>query len=626
MDRWSINVEPSYGELSEAEAAAHRPLRARASVWIDPVVQQNISASSIVKERRAIPNPRTPIPARASALPAVRPVKVRPRYPRIHTLPQDSDITRIPTLPQPTMWQYELPDFEAESSLSSLSLAYPEAAVDRAIDEITTLPPPRSRAIDEIATLPPPKQSTLAAQKSSATIARKNANGKMLSLPFSRQQEPQRQKSITLPAPRSLSEIATLPPGAATVATPHVSGEHGRRGLLTGARTTSTIVESTAAKSMKEAASWTTGQGKNSLLAQRIASRANNRKGQRKSSLSLNPIDRVRWWLLYPGRIEFLLWLNGTIVLVAVTCLLLFATVLSTGWISAGLSSIAIGIGSGGIQPATTPGGSSTSASGQTSCTAGNAASPQCYSTKVSASGLQLTLVDSTHLLPGMPIYLYGQGFSANKAVTFTYDTQIPCSPDATQADVSGSFAVSLRLGLSVKAGTHKVVAYDTASKRALAVNVIIAPLPFGKTAPPTSTPLPPGVTPTATKTPGGQGGGLPTPVGQTPVPVTPTVGVTPTSVPTHPPTPTVGVTPSPTVGHTPTVGITPTVGPTKTPTATKHAIPSSALKNALYDEKVDGYLAFSPWLWIAIIGYMLSMTMLGLAGLLYRRNRRILL
>ena len=623
MNRWLTNVEPEDGEPSEG--TAHSPIRPRASVWIDPVVQQNVSASSLVKERRRIPNPQTPIPARASAQP--RPVKVHPRYPRNYTLPQDSDITRVPTMPQPIMWQYELPDYDAESSLSALSLAYPEAAVDRSIDELDTLLPPRSRTIDELDTLPPPKQSTLAAQKSPATVERKNAKRKLFSFPFAQPSEPQHQKSLTLSAPRALSEIATIPPHAATVAVPRIPAEHAQRGWLAGVRTPVTVIESSSSKIAEEAASWTTGQGKNSLLAKRIASRASDRKSQRKSSLSLNPIDRVRWWLLWPGRIEFLLWLNGTIVLVGVTCLLLFATLLSTGWMNAGLSSIAVGIGRGTVQTLSTPGSRSTSATGvRSACTGDKVSSPQCHpTTVVLPSGLQLTHADSGLLLPDSPIYLYGQGFSPNNDVIFTYDAQLPCRPNTTRTDMHGTFFISLLLSTSVKAGTHTIEAFDAASGRSIPVEVSISPPLIGKGAQPTPTSPPPGVTPTAN--PGGAGGGgFPTPVGQTPVPIMPTVGITPTVAPTHVPTPTVGITPTvaPTHVPTPTVGITPTVGVTPTPTGTKHISSASQLTNALYEENVDGHITFSPWLWIAILGYALSMMMLGFAGLLYRRNRRL--
>ena len=610
MNRWLINVEPENGEPSEG-TAVHSPLRPRASVWIDPVVQQNASASSLVKERREIPNPQTPIPARASAQP--RPVKVRPRYPRNYTQSQDSDITRIPTLPQPTMWQYELPDYDAESSLSALSLAYSEAA----IDELDTLPPPPSRAIDELDTLPPPKQSILAAQKSPATTKRKNVKGKVSSFPFVQTSEPRRQKSLTLHASRVLSEIATIPPYAPTVAVPRVPAKHA---LLTGVRTSATVVESISSKLVEETASWTAGQGKNSLLAKRIASRASDRRGQRKSSLSLNPMDRVRWWLLWPGRIEFLLWLSGTIALVSVTCLLLFATLLSTGWMNAGLSSIAVGIGGGTVH--TTSATGSTSASGKSSCSGNNVSNPQCHPTIVVSSGLQLTHADSGLLLPDSPIYLYGQGFTANNTVMFTYDAQLPCRPSLIHADTHGTFFISLLLGTSVKAGTHSIVAFDSASGRSIHIEVSILPPPIGKSVRPTPTSPPPGVIPTPTVA--GAGGSFPTPVGQTPVPITPTVGITPTVAPTHVPTPTVGITPTVAPTQAPTVGVTPTVSVTPTPTGTKRISSISLLTNALYQENADGHITFSPWLWLAILGYALSMTMLGLAGLLYRRNRRL--
>ncbi len=620
MNRWLTNVEAENGEYSER--ASHRPIRPRASVWIDPIVKQNVSASSIAQERQ-IPSPQTPIPARASAQRSSRSVKVRPRYSRNQTMPQDSDITRIPTLPQPkpTMWQYELPDYEAESSLSSLSLAHPEA-VDCAIDEIDTLPPSRSRAIDEIDTRPPPlKHNTLAAQKSPVTIERENTKGKLFSLPFLHRAELRRQKSLTLPLPHSLSEIVAPSPEAATVAIPRIPAVNEKRDLIAGVGSRSVGVESTSPQLIEEAASWTAGQGKDSRLAKRIASRSNDRRGQRRNSISLNPIDRVRWWLLYPGRIEFLLWLNGTIVLVGVTCLFLFATLLSTGWMSAGLSSV--GVDSGGVQMLSTPG--STATSSKSSCTAENASSPQCHSTTVvSSSGLKLTLIDDAILLPGVPIYLHGQGFSANNTVTFTYDTSLPCRPNATSTDMQGAFSVYLLLGVGVKAGTHQIVAYDVATKNTIKVYVTISPLPIGKALPPPPTPVPPGVTPTATTAAGGSGGGLPTPIGQTPVLFTPTVAVTPTSVSTQRPTPTVKITPSPTVGVTPTVGITPTVASTTTPTGTKDIGSALVLQNALYDESVDGHISFSLWLWVAIVGYTLSMIMLGTAGLLYRRNRRL--
>ncbi len=613
MNRWLTHVE------SEDEEVPHSPIRPRASVWIDPVVQHNVSASYITKEQHEIPNPQTPIPARASAQQATYPVKVRPRYSRNYTVPHESDVTRVPTLPQPTIWQYELPDYEAESSLSSLSLAYSEATVEHTIDELDTLPPPRLRVfddIDEIDTVPQPKHDILAGEKSSTTIERKKADGNVFSLPFIQPtKEPDRQKSMTLHAPTSISDVTTLPPGATTVAVPRVAVEKQKVELFAKVPAPTTIAQGSSLNFVE--ASWTTGQGKNSVLAKRIASR-----GQRKSTLSLNPIDRWRWWLLYPGRMEFLLWLSGTIILVGVTCLLLFATLLSTGWLNTGLSSISNS--SGTTQTSSTPG--HTAATGKSFCTAANMASSQCRSTTVVSSGLKLTLIDDALLLPDMPIYLHGQGFTANNTVNFTYDASLPCHPNIISTDTQGSFSLYLMLDSGVKAGTHHIIAYDVATTHAITVDVSISPSPTGKATQPTSTHTVPGVTPTSTSGAGGvNGGGFPTPVSQTPVPIIPTVGATPTVISTQQPTPTIGITPSPTIGVTPTAGIVPTSTSTTTSTGgTKYSGSASILKNALYDERVNEHVSISMWLWIAVFGYTLALVMLSCAGLLYRRHRRI--
>jgi len=42
-----------------------------------------------------------------------------------------------------------------------------------------------------------------------------------------------------------------------------------------------------------------------------------------------NPMERARWWLLYPGRIEFLLWSGGTLFLLFVTVMLILVIMIS---------------------------------------------------------------------------------------------------------------------------------------------------------------------------------------------------------------------------------------------------------------------------------------------------------
>jgi hypothetical protein len=52
-----------------------------------------------------------------------------------------------------------------------------------------------------------------------------------------------------------------------------------------------------------------------------------------KSAFSLHPIDHLRWWLLQPGRLEFLMWLVGTIFLIGVSILLCLLLLSSLGYL-----------------------------------------------------------------------------------------------------------------------------------------------------------------------------------------------------------------------------------------------------------------------------------------------------
>jgi hypothetical protein len=49
-----------------------------------------------------------------------------------------------------------------------------------------------------------------------------------------------------------------------------------------------------------------------------------------------NPLDYIRWWLLYPGRLEFLFWLGGAILLGVVMCVVLVVVGLRLGFMSFG--------------------------------------------------------------------------------------------------------------------------------------------------------------------------------------------------------------------------------------------------------------------------------------------------
>lgn len=52
-----------------------------------------------------------------------------------------------------------------------------------------------------------------------------------------------------------------------------------------------------------------------------------------KHAFLFRPIDQLRWWLLQPGRLEFLMWFVGTIFLICVSILLCLLLLSSLGYL-----------------------------------------------------------------------------------------------------------------------------------------------------------------------------------------------------------------------------------------------------------------------------------------------------
>ena len=274
---------------------------AGSSVWIDPAVyeypllspegepsqdEQQIEERylGILPQPKRRRNPLTSIPARASAQPtnatpgsAVMPHGVAKgqknstagKAKQWQDTIQPGAESSAPVYTQSPVWQYESPNFQAESSLSALSLMVSETPTQPEVEAgaRTTRRLPR---IDEIDTVPP-------------------------------------QPSRTLVPVTSQTSVTTL------------SGP-GR-----------TSIDSWQAKG-SDPVSWTAGAASQSSYAQLISTRGNRKKVRHR--IPLNPLDRMRWWLLRPGRIEFVLWLGGTILLVSVTCALLLVTAFSFGWLT----------------------------------------------------------------------------------------------------------------------------------------------------------------------------------------------------------------------------------------------------------------------------------------------------
>jgi hypothetical protein len=542
------------------------------SVWIDPAVygypfslsqrqshqapqQSGWRNTRVVSKTRRHPNPITPIPPRASAQPidAIPGSIVEPEANQKNVTSTKEKQRRtdhqnasyaaydyaanVDVQKNSTVWEYESPGFQVSSSLETLSLLISEAPTKPELESRgkATRRLPR---IDEITTVPP------------------------------RNEDYQIKSSRVLVPIGSQLDMTVFESSDET--TIHIPS--------------SDVIDEN---------SWTGSKVYQSPSARLISSRSKRKNPQ--LAISLNPIDRVRWWLLRPGHIEFVLWLGGTILLIAVTCVLLLVTAFSFEWITPGFT-----------------GSASTN-------TAGTSTVSEEQATAGATHTMTFIRIDTGPVLPGQPISLHGQGFSHYGHIRFLFDgTQQLFDHNgqsaSTQADAKGAFSITLTLNSNLpwRPGPHFIDALDLVTKRVAKLTIILAPTPIGKGV--SSTPVPsnpPVVTPPALTPIPSVTGGQPTPVGPTPVPVTPTP---------HPVTPT----PTPTVGTTPT--LTPTVATTAVVTKTAGTTAGSGLGNALVhagDSSISKQLTdLSPWVWLMMGCYCLSMILLGLAGVLHKRHQ----
>ena len=543
------------------------------SVWIDPAVYGFPHSSSQrqsheIRRRysrelpraRGHPDPITPIPQRASAQAAnaaqgsiVKQSKIqkktnsgldKQRRVGHRDAPNTAFESSVPveTPENVTVWEYETPDYQAPSSLPALSLLISDEPTQPELEARSKVTR-RLPHVEEITTVPPQNvDHSISTSRSLAPI-----------------DYPQDITSFYRHNQNSINILLSQEIGAS---------------------------------------SWTAGKASRSSKAQLISSRSKRKHPH--VAVSFNPIDRVRWWLLRPGHLEFILWLGGTVLLVAVTCVLLLVTAFSFEWVTPGF-----------INATNTNTTGTSTGSGQ-------------QSTVVATPELMLMRIDKGPILPGQSIGLRGQGFSPHSHVRFLFDgTQQLFDQNgqstSTQANAQGVFITSVVLdsNLPWRPGPHFINAQDLTTKHMATLHIILSPAPIGNGTPSTPVtsyppnPTPPALTPIPSVT-----SGQPTPVGRPPVTVTPT---------SQPVTPT----PSPTVGLTPTV--TPTVVTSPTAVTTGGSTPGvttvgSGLGNAL-DHTGDTYLGknltrLSPWVWLMIACYCLSMVLLGFAGVLHKRHQ----
>lgn len=498
-------------------------------------------------------NLATPIPPRASARRTGQSLPGK----EAHQASSQTPARALPT-PSPRGTHHNSPNYEAASSLSSLSLI---------ISETPTVPPrsPQGQAaketgalahIDEIDTLPPPfapKKQT-PPRRQTARLAQPDrlpADG-MLSHPLS-----------PLPA-TPIEEIDTVP-------------ERGQpaRPLTPTAEAQLPVVDAT---------SWVaSSSGTRSAAARFRAEHPRSKKRHQQEHFHL--LDHLRWWLLRPGHIEFLLWLLGSILLLGMTLLLLLATVMS-------------------MNTSQTPRWGNLPNSATASATGSTPA----------GSPLNLKLLGNSRLQPGSELQLQGQGFQPRSTVTFLLDGHWPLLDHSShaaslQVDASGNFTVNLWLGdgAAWSNGPHQIQVNEVNVGKQVSTPITIISGPIARaTEPPTNT-----GTGTSGQQPTPQPTARPVPPTATPLPPTATAA----------PTATVGVTPEPSPTAISTPG-TPSINATPAPT-TSTGSPglSSALSSNGDDSLFTRLSRLNPLVWLIVACYVLSMVLLCLAGLLRRRR-----
>lgn len=396
-----------------------------------------------------------------------------------------------------------------------------------------------------------------------------------------------------------IDEIDTVPPRAGVETLPHATGREQR----------ALVIAPQSKPAGTDSRSWTAGAAGGSPSAQLIV-RTDRPKLTRRVDL-FHPLDRTRWWLLRPGRIEFILWLGGTLLLIGVTCLLLLVFAFSFQWFSPSAPATPLASsmnGSNGQQRNVLPGGGNPS----------------------------LALADANPLTPGQSFQLSGQGFKPSIVIAFYFDGKFSLlnrkhEPARVRTDQRGTFSTTLWFGTGSQwtPGEHIIAVRDASGTPLTAITIHLASnsdtnnSTIASSSPVLTTT--PGIN-KGTATPGGPQG---SPVSRPPVTVTPTM--TPSLSPTPAkPTVTPTVKPSPTLTPTVKTSPTPVTTPARgTPTARVSPTANTGLGNALNDSGTPPtarLVSVSPLVWIMVACYLLSMLCLGAAGFMYKRHNKIVM
>jgi hypothetical protein len=303
------------------------------------------------------PTPVTPIPRRASASPPGA-VRVRSRYSSSSTDVQDDDVTRLPTVPPSAIWQGETDVDEIEHHLAVREYS-PFLPSSPSIDELDTLPPTMESLHDEL-----PRAGVDAIQQRNIQFPIEiddHGRGHMYAAPVKHNFPVEfptpiaHNLPVEFPAPvahhthlenvgeerADISEQVTNPP-------PVPFQPHAELELQNESSYIDAVVEADTAMddtliivpSPSSDIDMYPTQVEDAVdVALTIRARELLRhKGSldNKPAFIHDPLDYIRWWLLYPGRLEFLFWLGGAMALGIIMCMVLVVTGLGLGWMSFG--------------------------------------------------------------------------------------------------------------------------------------------------------------------------------------------------------------------------------------------------------------------------------------------------
>ncbi len=317
------------------------------------------------------PTPVTPIPRRASASPASA-MRVRSRYNSSSTDVQD-DITRLPTVPPSAIWQDEADVYEIERHIAPVGVREysPFLPSSPSIDELDTLPPTLERLHDEVpharATNVKGVQQRTSAIQFPIEIARQ-VQERTANVQFPIEiAEPSQGDNVSIERPlfpvilldeqrsqayhahgtrvveerADICEQVTNPPPVPFQ--PHaVLALPDEPSYIDAVVEADTVMDDTLiiVPSLPNDIDIYPTQLEDAvdvaltIRARELLQRKGSQEG--KPAFIQDPVDYMRWWLLYPNRLEFLCWLGGAVLLGIGLCIVLMMTGVGLGWMSFG--------------------------------------------------------------------------------------------------------------------------------------------------------------------------------------------------------------------------------------------------------------------------------------------------